>query len=157
MVMKIAIFNLIEGLQRQRRNEVYFPLVMYSINLLIHLLIYLFIPTINVLHIANITTSILPIIILASFILILLLQATLLVIKNYQFYLTQQLSLFRFIVSPMFTLLLLVAMKNNEIGSGLGVVLVVVCKVMASVVSRAILYEIHRNYTLNIMETSIIQ
>jgi hypothetical protein len=150
-MVKTAIFDLIHLLQTTRRSENYFPPLMYLLNLVIHVIIYLSIPSINMLHIDTFTAITTPIYVFTAFILVLLLQALFYLLKKRQLYLTQQLSVFRFIISPLFALNLLQTASNGSFSVPLGLVLFILNKTLSSLLSRAILYEIHRNYTLNIM------
>lgn len=129
---------------------------MYIINLVIQIIIYLSIPAFNILKIQALVTSSVPVFVLFSLLLIISMQIIFFFLKKKQLYLSQQLSFFRFVASPLLSLSLLQAVQNNGFSLPLGLIMFVLNKTAASVFSRAILYEIHRNYTLNIMETSIV-
>ena len=129
---------------------------MYLINLAIHIIIYLSVPALNILQIQTLITSSAPIFVLFSFLILVCLQIIFFLLKKQQFYLSQQLSFFRFVTSPLLSLSLLQVVQNNGFSLPLGIIMFIANKTASSVFSRAILYEIHRNYTLNIMETSIV-
>lgn len=129
---------------------------MYIINLAIHIIIYLSIPAFNILQIQTLVTGPVPIFVLFSFLVIICMQIIFFLLKKQQLYLSQQLSFFRFVTSPLLSLSLLQVVHNNGFSLPLGLIMFILNKTASSVFSRAILYEIHINYTLNIMETSIV-
>lgn len=129
---------------------------MYLINLVIQIIIYLSIPSLKILQMQSLVTSSIPIFVLFSFLLSICLQIIFFLIKKKQFYLSHQLSFFRFVTSPLLSLWLLQVVQNYSFSLPLGLIIFIANKTASSLFSRAILYEIHRNYTLNIMETSIV-
>jgi hypothetical protein len=70
-MVKAAVFELINKLQDSRKDETYFPSTMYIINALIHIAIFLTIPSISIIGSLTILSKATMIYLLSGFILVL--------------------------------------------------------------------------------------
>lgn len=155
-MVKAVVFELINKLQDSRKDQTYFPSAMYITNTVIHITIFLSIPSLSIIGILTILIKASVIYVLSGFILVLLIQILVYLLKRVQLYLAYQLSFYRFVVGPLLTYSVLLGSKNSMVSQALLLAILTINKILTSVLSRTVLYESHRNYTLNIMQSSIV-
>jgi hypothetical protein len=111
-MIRQELFGLIHHFQTERLNFVYLQPVMYIANLTIHIIIYLSLTPIGFLNIDNFISSFSVLICLSVFTLGVLVQLAFYLLKQNDFYLIVQLTLFRFTVAPLMLLALMQAVAN---------------------------------------------
>lgn len=155
-MIRQELFGLIHHFQTERLNFVYLQPVMYVANLTIHIIIYLSLTSIGFLNIDGFISSFPVLICLGVFTLAILLQLAFYLLRQNDFYLVVQLTIFRFAVIPLLLLTLLQAVANQTIPANLGYFIFVTTQLFSVVVSRAFLFEVHRVYSLSVKETPIV-
>lgn len=153
---KAALFDLIHHLLKSRRTMTYFASAMYLLNLAILMAVYLSMPLINRLHIKSIITNLAPTVLFTGFALLMVVEVVFYLVKRRELYLTHQLMVFRFLFSPLLTLSILQGVTNKQLPVPVALLLLLFGKALSTILSRALLYETHRHYTLSISSSCIV-
>ena len=153
---KDQAFDLIHYLQKEQPNQHYFTNIVYLANCTIHFIIYFSFPAYSLTSFPSLAPGVTGVVALMSFMAFIILQIVVFLTKKKEMYLRNQLLLFRFVVSPILTLRFMEAAESSTILPSLAALGVIMVRSFSYFLSKFILYENERHYSLKVQQTPII-
>lgn len=144
-----TIFDLIYHLQERRKEQQYLPLVFYLANALIHLVLFLAVPTIGYLDFPKKVASTQLFISLLVVYGVVFLQVLIQLIKKKNFYLMEQIEFLSFVVEPVLLINAIALIYSGDVSILTGLLVCAGAEMLASLIFQELLFESYRTYSLS--------